>query len=388
MHKEMLEKACVEAADDWPQLPPAAEAGARLEAVDTPSLLLELDAFEENLRTMQALVERHDVGLRAHAKAHKCPEVARRQVALGAVGICCQKVSEAFPFARAGIHDILISNEVIGPAKVAMAAELARRTRLSVCIDSLAGARALSDALVAVDARATVLVEVDVGHHRCGIAQPAEAVALAQAAQALPMLSFGGIQAYHGTLQHKRSSEQRRQACDQVAARVRRFLAAFQAAGLPCPVVSGGGTGTAAFDAASGVFTEIQAGSYAFMDVDYAANDWAQTPTFKHSLFVLATVISTPTPDRAVLDAGLKSLSAESGLPRLHDTPGWRCIGISDEHTVLSREPDGAPLELGSKVRLVPSHVDPTFNLHDQLVVVRHGQVHALWPVAARGLSR
>ncbi|MGE4370797.1 MAG: DSD1 family PLP-dependent enzyme [Burkholderiaceae bacterium] len=388
MHKEMLARAQAPDTGDALIVPPPAAVGDKLEQVDTPALLLDLDAFEENLRAMQAMLERAGVRLRAHAKAHRCPEIARRQVALGAIGICCQKVQEAVPFANAGIHDILISNEVIGPAKLALLAQLAKRARITVCVDSPAGARALSDALVAADSRVTVLVDVDVGQKRCGVQSPEALVALAIEVNRLPMLAFGGIQAYHGGLQHKRSHAQRKHACEVVAGKVKRLKQALAQAGLACPVVSGGGTGTAEFDAALGEFTEIQAGSYAFMDTDYGSNDWGDDLTFRNSLFVWSTVISVPTAERVVMDAGLKSMSGESGLPGVSGAAGLKCVSLSDEHTVLAVDAGASAPELGAKLALIPSHVDPTFNLHTTLVGVRQGKVAGLWEIQARGMSR
>jgi D-serine deaminase-like pyridoxal phosphate-dependent protein len=387
MHKEMLAKAS-ESSPDTPVLSiPCARPGDDTEHIPTPALLLDLDSFEENLRAMQVLAESRGVALRAHAKAHKCPEIALRQVALGAVGICCQKVSEAIPFVQAGIHDILVSNEVVGAARLDLLAQLALRARISVCADNPLALQALSQAMVARGAQAGVLVELDVGQKRCGVQTLDELVALAEQAQALPNITFLGIQAYHGTLQHKKSIDQRHRACEKVAAQVHQAVKALLEMGHDCRVISGGGTGSAQFDAAGGTFTEIQAGSYAFMDADYGAIEWGETALFRHSLFLLGTVISTPTPDRVVLDVGLKSTSAESGLPRVADLPGVVCTGISDEHTVLQVSPGATAPALGQAVRLVPSHCDPTFNLHDHVVALRKGRVEAVWAIAARGLS-
>lgn len=387
MHKDMLAKAHCSGTPLPMPLVPQAQPGDTLQQVPTPALVLDLDVFEDNLRAMQVLTESHGVGLRAHAKAHKCPEISLRQVALGAVGICCQKVSEAIPFVQAGIQNILISNQVIGAARLQLLAQLARQSHMSVCVDNPLALQALSDAMVAADAHIDVLIELDVGQKRCGVQSIDQLVALAQQAQHLPNVNFVGIQAYHGGLQHKKSLDQRHRACEAVAAKVRQAVRALLEMGLDCPVVSGAGTGSAQFDAAGGAFTEVQAGSYAFMDADYSRLEWADPAPFGQSLFLLGTVISTPTPERVVLDVGLKSTSAECGPPLVADMPGVTCISISDEHTVLQVAEDAPRPALGDQIRLVPSHCDPTFNLHDRLVVVRKGRVQALWPVAARGLS-
>lgn len=369
-------------------VPAIARSGDRLEDIDTPALVLDLDAFEDNLRSMQALAEQHGVALRPHAKAHKCPEIALRQIALGAVGICCQKVSEAVPFIKAGVQDILISNEVVGRHKLELLARLAAEARLTVCVDHPKALEALSAALDAHHSFVDVLVEVDIGQKRCGVQSRADAVALAELAARLPNVRFAGIQAYHGGIQHKRSLEQRLAAAEKGMRITAKYLDALRQAGFACEVVTGGGTGTVAFDAASGVFTEVQPGSYAFMDADYGALEWSEVLTFRHALFVLGTVMSVPTPHRAVVDVGLKSTTGESGLPKVAGRGDLRCTALNDEHCVLEGEGDAPPPGLGECVRLVPGHCDPTFNLHDELVVVRKGLVEAVWPVSARGLSR
>lgn len=367
---------------------PAAVAGGLSQDIDTPSLVLDLDAFEDNLRTMQVLAERHGVALRPHAKAHRCPEIALRQVALGAAGICCQKVAEAVPFVQAGLRDIHISNEIVGEPKLRLLAQLARKAHITVCVDHPTALKALSAAMAGHGASVGVLVDVDVGQKRCGVQTPDEAVALAGLAQSLPGIGFTGIQAYHGGLQHKRSLDQRRKSCDKAARLIRRYLDALERAGIACPVVTGGGTGTAVFDVASQVYTEIQSGTYAFMDTDYGSIDWGEALAFRHSLFLLGTVMSTPTADRAIMDFGLKSTSAESGAPQPVGWPGLRCVAVHDEHSILQADDSKNLPVLGDKIRLIPGHCDPTFNLHDSVVAVRGDRVEAIWAISARGLSR
>lgn len=369
-------------------VPPAARPGDPLSAIDTPSLILDMDAFEENLRTMQVLAERHGVALRPHAKAHKCPEIALRQIALGADGICCQKVSEAVPFVAAGVRDILISNEVVGAAKLILLARLAKQAKMTVCVDNPKALEALSAMMQEHEAHVDVLVEIDVGQKRCGVQTPDEALALARLVQKLPNVSFTGIQAYHGGVQHKHSLDQRQKASAKAVRLVRQYLDAFAKEGIACPVVSGGGTGSAVFDVASQVYTEIQAGTYAFMDTDYAGLDWGEALSFRHSLFLLGTVMSTPTPDRAIVDFGLKSTSAESGLPKVVDHEGLTCVAVHDEHCLLQAASRRERPDVGDLLRLVPGHCDPTFNLHDCVVAVRGQYVEAVWPISARGLSR
>lgn len=369
-------------------LPPAAQPGDPLARVDTPSLALDLTAFEANLRAMQAWADRHEVALRPHAKAHKCPQIALRQVALGARGICCQKVSEALPFVAAGIRDIHISNEVVGAAKMALLGQLARAAKISVCVDNAQNLAQLSAAMVQAGAQIDVLVEVDVGQGRCGVSDDATVLALAQQARALPGLNFAGLQAYHGSVQHYRTREERATVSRQAARIAASYAQLLRESGIACDTITGGGTGSVEFDAASGVYTELQAGSYAFMDGDYGANEWGGPLNFQNSLFLLSTVMSTPTPDRVVLDAGLKSASAECGPPAVYGESGLTCTAINDEHSVVRVEPGATAPALGSVLRLVPAHVDPTFNLHDGLVVFKDGVVQDIWEISARGFSR
>lgn len=369
-------------------LPDPALPGQPLAQVDTPSLVLDLDVFEANLGAMQQWADKHGVALRPHAKAHKCPEVARRQLALGARGICCQKVSEALPFLDAGIRDIHISNEVVGPAKLALLAQIAARADVSVCVDNMSNLHALAGAMAQAGARITVLVEVDVGQNRCGVTDDHDVLALARAAEAMQGLRFGGLQAYHGSVQHVRNHAERKAICENAAARAAGYASLLRAHGITCERITGGGTGSAEFDAGSGIYTELQAGSYAFMDGDYGANEWSGPLSFGNSLFLLSTVMSTPASGRVVLDAGLKSTTVECGLPSIHGRPELLYSAANDEHGVVKLAADAAAPALGEVVKLVVSHVDPTFNLHDTLVTYRDDTVVGLWSIAARGLSR
>lgn len=370
--------------------PPPARIGDPLEAVDTPALLVDLEAFEANLERMAAAARRFGVRLRPHAKTHKSPAVALRQAALGAVGQCCQKVAEAEILAAGGIADILVSNQVVGAPKLERLGALARRVTLAVCADDAGNVADLSRVAQSYDATLTVFVEIDAGMGRCGVAPGEPAAALAATIAAAPGLVFGGLQAYHGSAQHIRGHSQRGQAIAGAGERVRETLAALERRGLPCPLVTGAGTGTFAFEGASGLWGELQCGSYAFMDADYARNlDEAGNPIsgFRHSLFLWATVMSRPAADRAVCDVGLKSTTTESGLPVVADLADVTYRGASDEHGTLTVGAKAAPLPLGSKIRLIPGHCDPTINLHDWYVGVRKGRVEALWLIAARGAS-
>ncbi len=359
---------------------PPAEPGMREEDVDTPALLLDLDAFEHNLDTMAALLAPTGTKLRAHAKTHKSPVVALQQMRRGAVGNCTQKVGEAEALAWGGVPDILVSNEVIAPRKLARLAALSRIAKVAVCADDEAGIAAIEAAAEAAGLRMTVLVEIDVGSGRCGVQPGPEAVALAERIAASPHLIFGGLQAYHGSAQHRRKPEERVAAIAAATDGTRRTVEQCRQRGLDCAIVGGAGTGTFALEAASGVWTEIQAGSYAFMDADYARND--DPPPFRQALFVLAQVMSAPRPGVAVVDAGHKALPTDSGMPVVHGFPGVTYVRAADEHGTLQGE--GVP-RLGEKLRLIPGHCDPTVDRYDWYVGVRNGRVECLWPITARG---
>jgi 3-hydroxy-D-aspartate aldolase len=368
-------------------IPPPAEVGATLASVDTPALLLDLDAFERNLDALHATLAGLPVRVRPHAKSHKCPEIALRQLIRGAVGVCCQKVSEAEAFVRGGIDDVLVVNEIVGAPKLARLARLAREATIGVAVDDAGNVdevdRAAREAGVTLD----VLVEVDVGLNRCGVDPGPPAVELARRVADKRHLRFAGLQAYHGRAQHVRSFEDRRAAAGAAAAKVRATLDLLAEEGLQAPTVTGGGTGTYRFDAASSAYTEIQPGSYIFMDADYARNldeDGRPAQAFEQSLFVLATVMSHPTPQRAIVDAGLKAHSVDSGMPMVHGVPGARHTRASDEHGVIELDGPGE-LSIGQKIRLVPGHCDPTVNLHDWFVGFRGDRVEAIWPITARG---
>lgn len=368
---------------------PPAEIGMPLEAVDTPCLLLDLDAFEQNLEHLAATVAGRGVRLRPHAKSHKCPVIALRQIGLGAVGVCCQKVAEAEAMVYGGVPNVLVTNEIVGGSKLARLAALAReRAWVGVCADHPDNVTQLNEAALAFGVRLPVLVEVNVGADRCGVDPGEPALVLAKQIAASPGLRLAGLQAYHGAAQHVREFAKRQAATETAVEKTRRTVELLGRHGLACELVTGAGTGSYAFEAASGVFNELQAGSYIFMDADYAKNlgpSGAPATEFAHSLFVYATVMSRPTAARAVVDAGLKALSVDSGSPVVADMPDVEYVRASDEHGKLALHDPHRRLELGTKLRLIPGHCDPTVNLYDWYVGCRRGRVEALWPITARG---
>jgi len=363
--------------------PPPAEPGMSIEEVDTPALLIDLDALESNLDHMAAFARQARVSLRPHAKTHKSPVIARMQIERGAVGQCVQKVAEAEVLAWGGVTDILVSNEVVGARKLARFAALSRLSKVAICADCDAGVAAIESAAAEAGQRLTVLLEVDVGMDRCGLQPGPQVVELARVVARSPHLKFGGLQVYQGRAQHQRTGEERAASIRAAVDIVGGVVSDLRDVQIACDIVGGAGTGTFALEAASGVYTELQAGSYVFMDADYARNRPA--PPFQQSLFVLTTVMSAPRADLAVVDAGLKALATDSGMPLVWQRPAVSYVGASDEHGKLILGPEAAPLRLDERLMLTPGHCDPTVDRYDWYVGIRGGRVECLWPIAARG---
>jgi D-serine deaminase-like pyridoxal phosphate-dependent protein len=368
--------------------------GHSVAAIDTPALVIDLDAMEANLQAMADFARVHGIQLRPHAKMHKSATLAKLQIASGAVGVCVQKTAEAEALAAAGVDDIYISNEVIAPHKlkrvVALAHTLAERGgQLALAVDSLHGIQQLGLAAQGQPVRIRVLVEIDVGHGRCGVQPGAAAVPLVNALAEHSVLQFGGLQAYHGRAQHFRTAAEREAAVAHVVADVQQTIAALQAAGHSVPLVTGAGSGTFGLETASGLYGELQAGSYLFMDRDYASNQAAPgQPRFQHALFLKSQVMSLNA-THAVVDAGHKSHAIDAGLPAVHGLPLDYANG-GDEHGLLRPQRPGDPLPaLGDTVWLIPGHCDPTVNLHEVMIGVRgglhNGVVEQLIRVDARG---
>jgi len=376
-----------------------AEVGTPLSQVDTPCLIIDLNSFENNLKKLHESLRTSglsDVKVRPHSKSHKCPTIALQQVALGAVGVCCQKVSEAEAMVAGGVKDVLISNEVVGASKLKKVARLAKNAKVTICVDHPVNVLDLDAAASEENAIIHVLVEINVGANRCGIEPGEPAVELAKLVQKCRNLRFDGIQGYHGLAQHIRNFEDRGSAILGACDKVRHTLQKLSQEGIPCSVVTGAGTGTFMFEAASKLYTEIQPGSYLFMDADYSKNNWfpwnfsegseasLQHPVFEQSLFIWTSVMSCPTKDRAIVDAGHKAASIDSGLPLVYKMPSDVVYTEpSDEHGILKL--NGTTFLLGEKLMLIPSHCDPTVNLYDHFVCIRDGYVEALWPITARG---
>lgn len=380
-----MDLSALEPGYDIPALP-----GMAVDDVFTPCLILDLDALEANLRKLAEYVAARGIRLRSHGKMHKSVDMQRLQEEIGgASGICCQKVSEAEVFARGGIRDILITNEVRDLRQIDRLARLPLLgAKVGVCVDDPAAIAPLSRAAQHHGTEITVLVELDVGQRRCGVAEIGQVVALAQAIAVAPGLRFGGIQAYQGSLQHIPTHAERARRFEALAAQVAATITALRAAGLVPELVTGAGSGSYYLEGGSGLFNELQCGSYAFMDADYGrvqGEDGRRLDegTWRNALFVLSSVLSDVGSGRAVVDAGLKALAVDSGLPVIHGREGVEYVTANDEHGIIA-DP-GDVLRVGDRLWLVPGHCDPTCNLHDWYVGLRGGVVECVWPVSARG---
>lgn len=368
-----------------------AKPGMDVDDIQTPALVLDLDALEHNIKKMGDYAKAHGMRHRAHGKMHKSVDVLKLQMELGgAVGVCCQKVSEAEVFARAGIKEILVSNQVRNPGKIERLVQLPKLSggEVIVCVDDVANVADLSAAAVKAGTQLGVFVEIDCGAGRCGVTTTPAVVEIAEAVIAADNLTYRGIQAYQGAMQHMDSFDDRKAKIDAAIAQVQDAVDALKAEGIETELVSGGGTGSYYFESNSGLYNELQCGSYAFMDADYGrildkdgkridAGEW------ENAFFILTSVMSHAKADKAICDAGLKAQSVDSGLPFIYGREDVEYVKCSDEHGVIA-DPDGV-LKVNEKLKLVPGHCDPTANVHDWYVGVRNGKVECVWPVSARG---
>lgn len=384
MNKDM-EGPKLEVGYDVPALP-----GMSVDEIQTPCLILDLDALERNIRKMGDYARAHNMRHRAHGKMHKSVDVLRLQQELGgAVGVCCQKVSEAEAFVRGGINDVLISNQVRDPHKIDRLARLPLLgARIIVCIDDLANVAELSEAAQKHGTTLECLVEIDCGAERCGVSAASDVVRLAKAVDTAPGLKFTGVQAYQGAMQHLDLFEDRKAQSAIAIEQVKEVSEALKAENLQPELVSGGGTGSYYFESNSGVYNELQCGSYAFMDADYGRildknGSRIDQSEWDNALFILTSVMSHTKSDKAICDAGLKSQSVDSGLPNIYGRSDVKYVRATDEHGVIE-DPQGV-LRINEKIRLVPGHCDPTCNIHDWYVGVRDGKVETLWKISARG---
>ena len=355
--------------------------GMHRQDIDTPALVIELPAMESNIAKMADFARGQGIGLRPYIKTHKSTVLAQKQMAAGAIGIGCATVEEAEVMATAGIGDILIGNQIVGPAKIARLTRLARDTDIMVAVDNYQNVDDLSAAAQAAAVRVRILVEVDVGAHRCGVPPGEAALQLAQHAAAAAGLEFRGFMGYESHLQLITEPEERAaQVATQVGALVDTARIA-KSAGLRAEIVSAAGTLTYKETGKLPGITEIQPGTYIFLDSRY----YAKQTDFNRALTVLATVISHPVDDYIVVDAGSKALSQDGGMPEVKDLPGAKLARMWEEHGKIELAAPIPELKVGDKIEIYPSHVCTTVNLYGRYFAVRNDRVEAIWDISTRG---
>ena len=357
-----------------------------LTQLETPVLVADADIIEQNMRKMCGILEGKVLKLRPHYKSHKCAAIAHRQIEMGAVGITCAKLSEAEDLADSGVENILIANQVVDNEKLVKLAALAKKCRLTVCVDDAENAKALSAAAVCAGAAVHVYIEYDIGMKRCGVTDPEKYVELAKLVVSLPGIEYDGIQAYAGNIAHEIPEEERASVTAENAAKLKALIGLLEENGIKVNAVSGGCTGTSVIKAQQGVYTELQAGSYFFMDSTYGK--LGNLP-FKNSLFLMATVCSKRE-GLTVLDAGVKSLGVEQDAPlvvKMDGTP-VECEKISVDEEHLKIWGPAEDLQRGEMVLIIPGHCCSTVNLHNKIYLFRDGKVVDRLAVSARGCSR
>jgi D-serine deaminase-like pyridoxal phosphate-dependent protein len=363
------------------------QVGDPLDTLDTPAMIVDLTLMEDNIARLMQMLHDKKVHVRPHLKTVKSPDLARILLAAGAVGGCVAKISEAEIMAQAGIDDLLITTEIVGKPKMQRLVNLVHHyPRIKVVVDSLAGAQALNQAMHDAQLEINVLLDLNVGQNRTGVTPGDDAQELAQYIRTLPNIHLVGIQGYEGHLQHVHDVEERAQRCRQAMSILTQTATQLKMEGFAIETVTTGGTGTAEICASCDGVTEVQPGSFIFMDTDYRN---ALGPTYANALTILSTVVSRPASTRAVADAGLKSLSTDSGMPEPKGLSGIKYRPGGDEHGILTRidsaNPEPVPLQVGDRIEFIPSHIDTTINLHDYYYAYRNGIVEAIWPVATRG---
>jgi D-serine deaminase-like pyridoxal phosphate-dependent protein len=351
--------------------------------LDTPALCLDLPSLESNIRDAAALCRRHGVGWRPHAKCHKCPDIARRLIDAGAIGLTCAKLGEAEVFAAAGIQDILIANLIVGPRKVERLVALRRKVDPVVCLDHVEQAAPISHAMQSAGLKVRALIEIDLGMDRVGVAPGEPALKLARRIAEMPGLELAGIMGYEGHLLLVEDQAEKAAKIRAALSQLTQTRKLLEEASLPCPIVSCGGTGSLTFAVQQPGVTEIQAGGVIFMDAFY--RNRCRIGHFRYALTLLVTVVSRPAADRAIIDAGRKALNMELGPPLVIGREDIQVDRLSAEHGVLKLAPSAQNLRIGERLELVPGYADLTTVLYNEFCVVRDNRLHDMWRLAARG---
>jgi 3-hydroxy-D-aspartate aldolase len=362
-------------------------------SLNTPALVLDLDMLDRNIAEMANFAKAHNLKLRPHSKTHKSADIAKRQIAAGALGVCCAKLGEAEALAEQGVESLHVTSPVVTPQAIARLVELNGKVKdLMVVVDHPANVEALAAATAKAGKPLAVVIDIDPGIHRTGVATPDDVVELVRKVIGLKSLKYAGVQFYCGRHQHIQEFAERKAAIEERTEYLKGILAKLEAVKLKPTIVTGSGTGTHFIDAKLGVFTELQVGSYVFMDHEYNVCDLRglDRPTFEQALQIDARVVSANTPGLATVDAGLKAMATEKGPPPILKgaAPGATTRFMGDEHlAVIAPEGKAAPAH-GEQVILIPPHCDPTVNLYESYHVVKGDTLVDIWPVTARGRSR
>jgi D-serine deaminase-like pyridoxal phosphate-dependent protein len=351
--------------------------------LDTPALCVDLDALESNIARVADVCRQHGVAWRPHAKSHKSPDIARRLMEAGAIGLTCAKLGEAEVFAAAGISDLLVANLIAGTRKVERLVELRRKADPIICLDHVDQAEPISRAMQSAGLRVRAILEIDIGMQRAGVVPGKAAVELAKRVAELPGIEFAGVMGYEG---HLLLIEDQGEKAARICAALAQLVESaerIRAAGLACPIVSCGGTGSLPFAARQPGITEVQAGGVIFMDAFYRHK--CQLEGYQYALSILTTVVSRPAADRAIIDAGRKTMNIELTMPIVMDREGIEVERVSAEHGILKLAPAAHDLKIGDKLEFIPGYGDFTTVLHNQFYVLHDGKLVDIWPLTARG---
>jgi D-serine deaminase-like pyridoxal phosphate-dependent protein len=359
--------------------------GANYLDLDTPSLLLDLDILEKNIARMADFLRDSPCTLRAHAKTHKCPTIAHKQIAAGAIGICCQKLGEAEIMAQHGVEDILITNQIVGKVKITRLIQLlGTAPKVKIAVDNPMNVLELSQAMETSGEKLGVLIEIDIGMGRCGVLPGKPALDLAKLVVQSKHLELAGIMGYEGHCVNIEDFKERREQTKAALSKLLEVRDGIESAGIEINIISSGGTGTYSITGSYPGITEIEAGSYVFMDTSYRR----VLDDFDQSLFVLATVTSKPAKDRIVLDCGVKTLVGDLGTPQIQGLRPASKTKLSEEHSIWFYENAMDDVHLGDKVRLLPGHCCSTVNMHDHYYVIQEGRVVDLWKISAARMTQ
>ena len=363
----------------------ATRAGQQKAALDTPALLVDLDALDANIARMADCFRRHGVNWRPHTKGIKVPQIAQRLIDAGAIGITCAKLGEAEVMATGGFADILVANQIVGAQKIARLVELRRRCDVIVAVDSEDNVAALSGAARAAGVTLRVVIEVNIGMNRAGVEPGEPCVALAKFIGGKPGLRFAGLMGWEAQAAPILDPQRKAEAVSAAARGIVRSAEMCRTAGLPVDIVSCGGTGTYWVSAAQPGITEIQAGGGVFSDVHYRKDFGVEHP---YALTMMTGVTSRPTPTRIICDAGKKTMSSDASMPAPIGLDHIRSVRLSAEHATIELDAPNAALRVGDRLEWVVGYSDTTVHLHDEIYAVRNGRVEAVWPILGRGKLR